>query len=158
MDVATDKMVVSSDQEMKDTLDPPPKQEETKTKKKTRATKSTQQDKSVPTQDWSDPDNSPVGCFGLLKQISCTLHCGGTTCSVKETSPDGIGSSSPTETEASVESLMAVKSRDKKRKRTIKTAAARSSASSERPPKKRARTSCVKKSPSPKNDHVHSTH
>ena len=26
-----------------------------------------------------------LGCFGLLKKISCSLQCGGTTCSVKET-------------------------------------------------------------------------
>ena len=47
-----------------------------------------------PVNDKDDEDASTVGCLSFLKKISCTLSCGGTTCSVKETEP--LSSSSST--------------------------------------------------------------
>ena len=47
-----------------------------------------------PVNDKDDEEASTVGCLSFLKKISCTLSCGGTTCSVKETEP--LSSSSST--------------------------------------------------------------
>lgn len=52
----------------------------------------------------NDEDASTVGCLSFLKKISCTLSCGGTTCSIKETEPLSSSSStgsSPTTTGSS---------------------------------------------------------
>ena len=49
----------------------------------------------------TDSPPADQGCFGLLKKLSCTLQCGGTSCSIKETEPIDSGSSvtlSPSET------------------------------------------------------------
>ena len=35
----------------------------------------------------SPRDSDDVGCLSFLKRITCTLSCGGTTCSIKETEP-----------------------------------------------------------------------
>jgi hypothetical protein len=56
----------------------------------------------------SDSDED-VGCMALLKKISCTLQCGGSTCSIKETehtSGSNTPSVSPT---VSMESLPVIK-------------------------------------------------
>ena len=34
-----------------------------------------------------------VGCFDLLKKLSCSVHCGGKTLSIKETMPPSSSSS-----------------------------------------------------------------
>ena len=52
----------------------------------------------------TDSDPADQGCFGLLKKLSCSLQCGGTSCSIKETEPIDSCSSvtlSPTETVSS---------------------------------------------------------
>ena len=41
----------------------------------------------------TDSDPADQGCFGLLKKLSCSLQCGGTSCSIKETEPIDSGSS-----------------------------------------------------------------
>jgi hypothetical protein len=50
----------------------------------------------------SDEDNP--GCLALLKKISCSLQCGGTSCSIKETEP--VSASSPSA--SSCESLTSI--------------------------------------------------
>ena len=41
----------------------------------------------------TDSDPADQGCFGLLKKLSCSLQCGGTSCSIKETEPtDSVSS------------------------------------------------------------------
>ena len=35
----------------------------------------------------TDSDSADQGCFGILKKLSCSLQCGGTSCSIKETEP-----------------------------------------------------------------------
>ena len=39
------------------------------------------------TEEDSPRDSDDVGCLSFLKRITCTLSCGGTTCSIKETEP-----------------------------------------------------------------------
>ena len=151
------KMNTPSDQTMMSSNEAPHPQEPNVVKKprKKKVQASQVSPSQAPTQELSDPDGSPVGCFGLLKKISCTLHCGGTTCSVKETASGGTSydplSSSSTET--SSEPLPVI---EKKRKRAVRTGSSRSSQSSERP-KKRARPSRAKAAV-PVDNHVHSTH
>ena len=147
MDTSSDKTMVS--------LNEPP---EPKEPRKKRARSSHPPKVSIsqePAQESSDPDGSPVGCFGLLKKISCTLHCGGTTCSVKETATGGSAYDplSLSSTETSTEALPVI---EKKRKRAVRTGSVRSSQSSEGP-KKRARLSRAKSSV-PVDNHVHSAH
>jgi hypothetical protein len=90
------------------------------------------------------------GCLGLLKKISCTLHCGGSTCSIKET--EQLSTSPSVESCESCESLQKqskVKARPRKRKLSSKSP----SVVSENPetiqdiatPKKRVRRSPKKK-------------
>ena len=63
------------------------------------------------------PDQD-VGCFDLLKKISCTLSCGGTTCSIKETDPDCSLSSSAESSASSSPKLGASRSRSVRQCRT----------------------------------------
>lgn len=58
-------------------------------------------------------DEETPGCLGLLKKISCTLQCGGSTCSIKET--EQLSSSSP-----SVSSCESEKKPDKPKPRPRK--------------------------------------
>jgi len=48
-----------------------------------------------------DEDN--VGCLSILKKLSCSLQCGGTSCSIKETehTSGSSGSTTPVASEAS---------------------------------------------------------
>jgi len=66
------------------------------TKKVTKPRRKSKTSKETPT---SDEDNP--GCLGLLKKISCTLHCGGSSCSIKETEQMTSASSSSSPSEAS---------------------------------------------------------
>lgn len=94
-------------------------------------------------------DEDTPGCLGLLKKISCTLHCGGSTCSIKET--EQLSSSPSAESYESCESLKPPKAKPRPRKRKITSKPP--SVSSENPdavqdiaiPKKRVRRSPKKK-------------
>lgn len=145
MDTSSDKTMVS--------LNEPPEPKEPSKKRARSSRPSKVSISQKPAQESSDPDVSPVGCFGLLKKISCTLHCGGTTCSVKETATGGSAYESLSSTETSTEALPVI---EKKRKRAVRTGSVRSSQSSEGP-KKRARLSRAKSSV-PVDNHVHSAH
>lgn len=95
--------------------------------------------------DQSDEDNP--GCLGLLKKISCTLQCGGSTCSIKET--ENI-SSSPTESSCeSVKPPEKPKARPRKRKVVEKPppSTIESQESEVTPPKKRVRRTSKKNVP-----------
>lgn len=50
----------------------------------------------------SDEDH---GCFALLKRLTCSLQCGGSTCSIKETEHTSGSSKSPTPSMSSLESM-----------------------------------------------------
>lgn len=50
----------------------------------------------------SDED---LGCLALLKKLTCSLQCGGSTCSIKETEQASDSSKSPTPSMSSASSL-----------------------------------------------------
>jgi hypothetical protein len=64
----------------------------------------------------SDDDDDNHGCLALLKKLTCSLQCGGSTCSMKETETGS--SKSPTPSISSLESDLV--SPPKRRKRPAK--------------------------------------
>ncbi len=68
--------------------------------------------------DIDSDDSKDHGCLAILKKLSCTLQCGGTTCSVKETEHNSL-SPSPTSSLASPSSSSSYESLalDQKKKR-----------------------------------------
>ena len=73
----------------------------------------------------------PMGCLEALKHISCSLSCGGTTCSIHETS-DVTDSPSP-EMKPKAPSAVARPTASRKRKVSQKTASSLSEADEEGP-------------------------
>lgn len=51
-----------------------------------------------------DSDEEVPGCWQILKKLSCTLQCGGTSCSIKETEQQS-DSTSPPSVSPSLESI-----------------------------------------------------
>lgn len=51
---------------------------------------------------WTD---NHFGCLALLRKLTCSLQCGGTTCSIKETENMSGSSQSPTPSVSSFESV-----------------------------------------------------
>ena len=66
-----------------------------------------------------EEEEEDPGCLALLKKISCSLQCGGTSCSIQETEPlSSLGSSLSASSNESLTSNKTPKAKPRKRQRS----------------------------------------
>lgn len=89
----------------------------------------------------SDDEDIPSGCLGILKKMSCTLQCGGTSCTVKETEQHNPSDTSSVTVSSSTQSLSDNTTKKPTRKRRVsKKKSIEPGSTSEAPVKKAKRT------------------